>query len=164
MPAPMHLLEFEIPADWVDYNDHLNDAYHAVAFSRAGDVFMERIGLGPEGREATGRTIYTLALVIRYLAEAKLGERIAISAQIFETDAKRLRFWLEARRVGDDTLVSTSEQVLICVDRTGERPRAADFPPDVAARLETIAAEHADLPAPLEAGQGLRSGVDPSVQ
>ena len=155
MSAPMRLLEFEIPADWVDYNDHLNDAYHAVAFSRAGDEFMERIGLGPAGREATGRTIYTLGLVIRYRAEAKLGERVAVSLQILERDAKRVRFWLEARRVDDDVLVSTSEQVLICVDRTGARARAADFPAEVAAKLEAIAAAHADLAAPPEAGQGL---------
>jgi acyl-CoA thioester hydrolase len=155
MPAPMHLLELDIPAEWVDYNDHLNDAYHAVAFSRAGDVFMERVGLGPDGRKATGRTIYTLGLIIRYLAEARLGERLAISLQLLEIDRKRLRFWLEARRVSDDVLVSTSEQVLICVDRTGERPRAADFPSDVGARLEAVAASHADLAAPLEAGQGL---------
>jgi acyl-CoA thioester hydrolase len=155
MPAPMQLLEIKIPPEWVDYNNHLNDAYHAVAFSRAGDVFMGRVGLGPEGREASGRTIYTLGLIIRYLAEAKLGERIAISAQVLEVDNKRLRFWLEARRVSDNVLASTSEQVLMCVDRTGERPRAADFPADVAATLKTIAAEHADLPTPLEAGQGL---------
>jgi acyl-CoA thioester hydrolase len=155
MPAPMPILEVEIPAEWVDYNNHLNDAYHAVAFSRAGDAFMARIGLGPEGRKATGRTIYTLALVIRYLAEARLGERIAIAVQVLETDSKRLRFWLEARRVSDDVLVSTSEQLLICVDQTGESPRAADFPPDIAARLAAIAADHAALPVPLEAGQGL---------
>jgi acyl-CoA thioester hydrolase len=155
MPAPMHILELEIPAEWVDYNDHLNDAYHAVAFSRAGDAFMERIGLGPEGRKATGRTIYTLALVIRYLAEARRGERLKITIQVLETDSKRLRFWLEARRMSDDALVSTSEQLLICVNRTGESAKAADFPSDIAARLAAIAADHAELPAPLEAGQGL---------
>jgi acyl-CoA thioester hydrolase len=152
---PTQVLGIEIPAEWVDYNDHLNDAYHAVAFSRAGDVFMERVGLGAEGRKAAGRTIYTLALVIRYLAEAKLGERLAICVQVLEVDKKRLRYWLEARRVSDGVLVSTSEQVLMCVDRTGERPRAADFPADVAANLEAVALSHADLATPLEAGQGL---------
>jgi acyl-CoA thioester hydrolase len=81
MTAPMRLLEIEIPAEWVDYNDHLNDAYHALAFSRAGDAFMERLGLGEAGRKASGRTVYTLGLIIRYLAEAKLGERIAVSLQ-----------------------------------------------------------------------------------
>jgi acyl-CoA thioester hydrolase len=155
MTAPMELAEFEIPVEWVDYNNHLNDAYHAVAFSRAGDVFIERIGLGPEGREATGCTVYTLALVIRYLAEAKLGERIAVAAQLLETDSKRFRFWLEARRASDSVVVSTSEQVMMCVDRSGERPRSADFPPEVAAKLAAVAQAHADLIAPLEAGQGL---------
>src|SRR5579863_5357115 len=104
MAAPMRLLEFEIPAEWVDYNDHLNDACHAIAFSRAGDAFMERVGLGAAGRAATGRTIYTLALVIRYLAEARLGERVAVDIQVLEIDEKRMRFWLEARRVDDAVL------------------------------------------------------------
>jgi acyl-CoA thioester hydrolase len=155
MATPMQVLDIEIPAAWVDYNDHLNDAYHAVAFSLAGDAFMARMGLGPEGREATGRTTYTLSLIIRYLAEAKLGERLAISVQVLETDKKRLRVWFEARRAADGVITSTSEQVYMCVDRTGERPRAADFPADIAAAIEAVAADHADLPTPLEAGQGL---------
>jgi len=155
MTGLMHLVEIEVPAEWVDYNDHLNDAYHAVAFSRAGDVFMERIGLGPAGRQATGRTIYTLALVIRYLAEARRGERIAIGIQVLEIDAKRVRYWLEARRASDGLLVSTSEQVFMCVDATGERPCAADFPHGVAESLKAVAASHAALAVPLEAGQGL---------
>jgi acyl-CoA thioester hydrolase len=154
MTAPMHVLDVEIPAEWVDYNDHLNDAYHAVAFSRAGDAFMDRVGLDAAARAATGRTTYTLGLIIRYLAEAKLGERLSISLQVLEIDNKRMRVWLEARRA-DGALASTSEQVYMCVDRTGERPRAADFPADVAAQLEAVAADHAHLATPLEAGQGL---------
>jgi acyl-CoA thioester hydrolase len=143
MIAPTQVLDIEIPDAWGDYNNHLNDA------------FMERIGLGAAGREATGRTIYTLSLVIRYLAEVKLGDRLLISLQVLETDAKRMRVWLEARRASDGALASTSEQVFMCVDRTGERPRAADFPPDIAASLAAAAAEDARLPTPLEAGQGL---------
>jgi acyl-CoA thioesterase FadM len=155
MTGPMQVFEIEIPAAWVDYNHHLNDAYHTVAFSLAGDAFMERIGLGPPEREATGRTIYTLGLIIRYVAEAKLGERLSISLQVLETDSKRMRVWMEARRVGDETLVSTTEQVFMCVDRTAKRPRAADFPTEMAATLQIVAADHAKLPVPLEAGQGL---------
>lgn len=155
MAGPMHLFDVEIPPAWVDYNNHLNDAYHAVAFSQAGDAFLERLGLGPEGRAATKRTTYTLGLIIRYVAEAKLGERLSLSLQVLETDAKRMRVWFEARRAADGALVSTSEQVYMCVDTSGERPRGADFPAEVAARLTEVAAEHADLATPLEAGQGL---------
>ena len=144
MTAPMHLLEVEIPIEWVDYNDHLNDAYHAVAFSRAGDLFMERVGLGPEEAPDDRRTIYTLALVIRYLAEAKLGERLAISVQVLEVDSKRVRYWLEARRVNDNE-AGFDERAGFDPASTGLASARASpiFLPNVATGLEAIAASHA---------------------
>ncbi|HLW89734.1 MAG TPA: thioesterase family protein [Roseiarcus sp.] len=153
--TPLHALDVEVAPDWIDYNGHMNDACYAVAFSRAGDAFIEKMGLGPDERAATKRSIFTLALVIRFIAEAKLGERLAVSVQILERDMKRLRVWFEARRGSDGASVATSEQVFTCVDLSGERPRAAEFPPDVAATIEALAREHEALPMPLEAGQGL---------
>ena len=151
--TPLPVLDIEVSSDWIDYNGHMNDACYAIAFSRAGDAFMEKIGLGEKEREATKRSIFTLALVIRFIAEAKRGELLSISVQLLECDKKRIRFWLDARK--DGAPIATSEQVLTCVDLSGERPRAAEFPPDVAAKLEELATEHAELPTPLEAGQGL---------
>jgi acyl-CoA thioester hydrolase len=153
--TPLHVLDVEVASDWIDYNRHMNDACYATAFSRAGDAFIETIGLGPAERQRTKRSIFTLALVIRFIAEAKLGDRLALSVQVLECDRKRLRFWLEARSAVDGAPVATSEQVLTCVDLSGERPRAAEFPPAVADALETLARQHAELPTPLEAGQGL---------
>jgi len=153
--SPMHALDVEVASEWIDYNGHMNDACYAIAFSRAGDAFMEAIGLGPAERQKTQRSIFTLALVIRFVAEAKLGDRLALLVQVLECDRKRLRFWLEARRTFDGAPVATSEQVLTCVDLSGERPRAAEFPAAVAEKLEALAREHAELPTPLEAGQGL---------
>ena len=151
--TPLPVLDIEVSPDWIDYNGHMNDACYAIAFSRAGDAFMEKIGLGETVRAATKRSIFTLALVVRFIAEAKRGELLSISVQMLECDKKRLRFWLEARKSGEP--IATSEQVLTCVDLSGERPRAAEFPPEVAARLEALAKDHAELPTPLEAGQGL---------
>jgi acyl-CoA thioester hydrolase len=151
--TPLPVLDIEVSPDWIDYNGHMNDACYAIAFSRAGDAFMEKIGLGETERAATKRSIFTLALVIRFIAEAKRGELLSISVQMLECDKKRLRFWLEARKGGEP--IATSEQVLTCVDFSGERPRAAEFPPVVAARLEALTKDHAELPTPLEAGQGL---------
>ena len=153
--TPLHVLDVEVAPDWIDYNGHMNDACYATAFSRAGDAFMEAIGLGAAERERTKRSIFTLALVIRFIAEAKLGDRLALSVQVLECDRKRLRFWLEARGAVDGGPVATSEQVLTCVDLSGERPRAAEFPAAVADKLESLARQHAELPTPLEAGQGL---------
>ena len=151
--TPLHVLDIEVPPDWIDYNGHMNDACYAIAFSRAGDAFMERIGLGEEERQATKRSIFTLALVIRFIAEAKRGDLLSVSAQLLECDKKRMRFWLEARNGGAP--IATSEQVLTCVDLSGARPRAAEFPAKVAAKLEDLARDHAELPTPMEAGQGL---------
>jgi acyl-CoA thioester hydrolase len=152
--APLHALDVEVAREWIDYNGHMNDACYAIAFSQAGDSFMEKIGLGPADRAATKRSIFTLALVIRFIAEARLGDHLSVSAQILECDKKRLRFWLEARKA-DGALVATSEQVLTCVDLSGERPRAAEFPEKVAEKLDALTREHAELPTPMEAGQGL---------
>jgi acyl-CoA thioester hydrolase len=153
--TPMHALDVEVAPEWIDYNGHMNDGCYAIAFSRAGDAFIEAIGLGAAERERTKRSIFTLALVIRFIAEARLGDRLSLYVQVLECDRKRLRFWLEARRTSDGAPVATSEQVLTCVDLSGERPRAADFPPAVADALESLARQHSELPTPLEAGQGL---------
>src|SRR5271170_7884830 len=143
--TPLHVLDVEVAPDWIDYNGHMNDACYAIVFSRAGDAFMEKIGLGPLERDATKRSIFTLALLIRFISEARLGDALAVSLQVLECDAKRLRFWLEARRAADGEPVATSEQVLTCVDLAGEKARAAEFPPAVAAKLDSLAREHAEL-------------------
>ena len=154
MPATP-CLEVDVEADWIDYNGHMNDACYAETFSRSGDAFMASLGMDAQSRLEDHRTIFTLAVVIRYLAECKLGDRIGVTLQILEHDAKRMRFWLEARRSADETLLATSEQVMMCVIRDKDRPRAANFSDPVAAKLEVIAAAHAALPTPLDAGQGL---------
>ena len=82
MTAPLSVLELDVAPDWIDYNGHMNDAYYAVAFSRAGDAFLDWLGFDAIERAATKRSTFTLSLVIRYVAEAKLGERIALSVQV----------------------------------------------------------------------------------
>jgi acyl-CoA thioester hydrolase len=155
MTSPLQILEVEVAPEWIDYNGHMNDACYAVAFSRAGDALLAHLGLDATRRQATGRSVFTLALAIRFIAEAKLGERLAISVQLIESDDKRMRFWMEARRAVDGTLVATTEQVLTSVDVSGERPRSAPFPDEVSKNLGSLAKAHAELPIPHDAGVGL---------
>ena len=42
--------------EWVDYNDHLRDAFYLLIFSYATDALMTRIGLDQAGRERSGHT------------------------------------------------------------------------------------------------------------
>jgi acyl-CoA thioester hydrolase len=154
MKAPSPLLTIPVDPAWIDYNGHMNDAYYALVFSRTGDKLLEAIGLETQGRNRTSRTIYTTTLTIHYHQEVTEGEMLATDARLLEFDAKRLRIWFEMRR-RDGAVVATSEQVYLCVDQSGAKPRAASFLPEQQAAIAKLAAATADLPWPKAAGRGI---------
>ena len=153
MTTPLHLYDAIVLPDWVDYNGHMNDAAYAIPFSRAIDAMMAMVGLDEAGRVATNHTIFTLAMQMRYHHEVKQGEPLKVSGQIIEMDAKRIRLYQWLRHGVDDTLLATCEQLLASVDQSG--PKIAAFPESVGEKLRAIAAEHAELPIPDDAGQGI---------
>jgi acyl-CoA thioester hydrolase len=153
MANPLHLYDTLVLPEWVDYNRHMNDAAYAIPFSRAIDAMMSMVGLDEAGRVATNHTIFTLAMQMRYHHEVKEGAPLKVSGQIIEMDAKRLRLYQWLRHGSDDTLLATCEQLLASVDQAG--PKIAAFPESVGYKLRAIAAEHAALPIPDDAGQGI---------
>ncbi|MBK9080550.1 MAG: thioesterase family protein [Rhizobiales bacterium] len=152
--APLKLMETRVEALFLDYNGHMNDAAYAGVFSRSVDAFTEQMGLDAAGRAATGRTIYTLAVMIHYLREARLGEPLLVYGQLLEQDEKRYRLWMEMRSA-TDALLAASEHLIVCVDQSGAAPRIAPFPPPVLARIEATARAHAGLPVDERAGRGV---------
>jgi acyl-CoA thioester hydrolase len=152
--VPSPLFTTSVDPAWIDYNGHMNDAYYALVFSRSGDKLLEAIGLETQGRERSSRTIYTTMLAIHYHREVTEGEALAVNARILEYDAKRLRIWFEMRNAAGAT-VATSEQVYLCIDQSGEKPRAAAFLPEQQAAITALAAATADLPWPDAAGRGI---------
>jgi acyl-CoA thioester hydrolase len=154
MTLPSPLFTTSVDPAWIDYNGHMNDAYYALVFSRTGDKFLEAIGLETQGRDRTSRTIYTTTLTIHYHHEVTEGEVLAADARLLEYDAKRLRIWFEMRRT-DGTVVASSEQVYLCVDQSGEKPRAAAFLSNQQAAIAALATATADLPWPKAAGRGI---------
>ena len=150
----LFLTRMQVIADWVDYNDHLNDAFYALIFSRSGDALLEHIGLGAAERAATGRTIFTTDLIIHYLNEVKLGQSVDVSCRILEADGKRIRIWFEMAHP-QGGLAATSEQIYLCIDQTGEKPRAASWPEPVGAAIAALATRHAATPPPEAAGRGI---------
>ncbi|HEX3180720.1 MAG TPA: thioesterase family protein [Beijerinckiaceae bacterium] len=148
------LLTTPVDPAWIDYNGHMNDAYYALVFSRTGDKLLEAIGLETHGRERTSRTIYTTSLIIHYHHEVTTGDVLTTSARLLETDRKRLRIWFEMRNA-EGTLVASSEQVYLCVDQSGEKPRAASFLSEQQTAIAELHAATADLPWPEAAGRGI---------
>jgi acyl-CoA thioester hydrolase len=154
--APFPLMEVSVKLEWLDFNGHMNDAAYAEAFSEALMVMTDRLGLDASGRADTGHTIYTVAMMIRYLHEAAGNAPLVLFGRILEADNKRMRVWAEMLHAGDGTLLATTEQLLLCVDTTGATPRAAQWPEPFSGRLEALAAEHAELAIPDGAGDGIR--------
>ena len=80
--APLKLLESRVEESFLDYNGHMNDAVYARLFSNAVDAFSDATGLGEAGRAQWRRTIYTLAALIHYLSETRLGEPLVVFGQV----------------------------------------------------------------------------------
>ncbi len=143
-PAPLRLHETTVAPEWVDYNDHLSEWAHLLVFGDAADAFFRYVGVDEDYR-AAGHSLYTAETHLHHLREARLGERLRLTLQVFGTDAKRLHIAHEMFNAGGDRL-ATGEQMLLHVDtRAG---RVVPFPGDLAARLRRIAAAHAVLPVP----------------
>jgi acyl-CoA thioester hydrolase len=73
---------------------------------------------------------------------------------LLEHDAKRLRIWFDMRNA-EGSVVATSEQVYLCIDQSGETPRAAPFLPEQQVAIAALAATTVDLPWPDAAGRGI---------
>ena len=93
--SALPVLETTVASEWVDYNGHMNDAAYAIAFSRAGDALMDRIGLDAGARKRTGQSLFTLQVMLHYFKEAKEGDAFAVTCHLLEHDDKRMRLWLE---------------------------------------------------------------------
>src|SRR5271167_4494290 len=110
----LRVLETTVVREWVDYNGHMNDAAYAIVFSRSVDALMDRIGLDARVRERTGRTLYTLQMMLHYFKEAREGDALAVACHLLEHDEKRMRVWLDMTDAKGEHLAA-SEQLLISV-------------------------------------------------
>ncbi len=139
--------------DWVDYNDHLRDAYYLLLFSFATDALMDQIGLDQAGRERSGHTLYTLECHLNYLAEVKLGTEVEVRTQLVAHDRKRLHVYHGLYRPGQGQLLAANEQMLINIDR--HVGRSASFDEAVLAQVVALREAQGDLPRPIHVGRAI---------
>ena len=130
----------ELSKDWIDYNDHLRDAYYGVIFSSATDALMDdHLGLDPAYRARTKCTLYTLESHIHWLREVKFGATIEVDAHVLAYDSKRLHLATDQRIAGSADVAAAAEYMLLHY-RQGENAGAATFPAEVLAKIEALKA------------------------
>jgi acyl-CoA thioesterase FadM len=149
--APFRGYRTTVQAAWIDYNGHLNDAYYSLIFSEANELFLDALDLSSSYREASGRSLYTAELHLRYLREAVLGQQMQVETVLIDADSKRLH--VHDRLLAGENEIATAECLYLNVDQHTGRVVAFDE-----VRLATVAAtraSHSTLDRPDHLGRGV---------
>jgi len=150
MPTPHISRMIEIPAEWIDFNGHMNMANYPKLFDMGSDEFFVAMGFGPDYATSRKLTTYAGEFHICYLRELLQGARAQVWSWILDHDEKRIHTWQEIRHE-DGWIAATGEGMTLHIDMTG--PRVAPMPDDIAANVARHAAAHAYDGRPERAGR-----------
>ncbi len=153
--AYLHLIDTVVAPDWVDYNGHMNDAAYALVFSRSIDALMDRICLDAAARRATGRTLFTVQMMLHYFKEAHESDGLTVSCHLLEHDDKRLRVWLDLTANPSGARLASSEQLLISIDKAEAGAKAAPWRAETLSALDALAKAQAGMAPAAQAGKGI---------
>src|SRR5258708_26675239 len=91
-----------VPADWIDDNGHMMDAYYSVAFTEATEMLLDHVGLGAAYRARTGSGIYTVESHICFRASVRGGEQLRYTSRLLGCDSRRLHVFQQRRLASGD--------------------------------------------------------------
>lgn len=139
-----------VPAEWIDYNGHMMDAYYFLAFTEATEALLDRVGLGAGYRAEAGCGMYTAESHLCFRASVPAGAELRYSSQVLGCDAKRLHVFHRMTVPGGPD-VATNELMFLHVDIA--LARVVPIPIEHGQLLVALAADHAALPRPEAAGR-----------
>jgi acyl-CoA thioester hydrolase len=139
-----------IENQWIDYNGHFNMAYYGVLFDRAADQMFAALGLGPDYVKATNNSFFTLETHCSYLHEVQATDVVTIESHIIDHDHKRVHY-VQQMRLPNTTVACILEVMVSHVDLTTHK--TSNFPTDVKARIDAMAAAHKGLSVPVQVGR-----------
>jgi len=103
------ITKINVQKEWIDYNNHMQDAYYGLAFSYAVDHFQDAVGFDENYRTRTGCTIFVVEDHKFYLNEVKLESELVIRTTLLDADKKK--FILQSQMFVNDKNVATSEML-----------------------------------------------------
>src|SRR5262249_49275639 len=117
----------------IDHNGHMNVAWYVHVFDQATWGLFHSLGIDDAYIAATGATMFAVEENIRYLAELKEGDRLAVHTQLTAIKPKALHFAHAMVDVTRDRIAATADLVGVHVDRVERRARP--FPDSLLARM-----------------------------
>ena len=151
LAAPLDRHPATVLPDWIDWNGHMNVGYYVVAFDKATDVMCEQFGCSWDYTRLKIGMTFVLEAHVTYDREVKEGDGLRITTQILDHDAKRLHFIHMMYHAKEGYLAATNELMLMNIDY--QTRRSAPWPDFAMERIEKLAAAHATLPRPAQAGR-----------
>jgi carnitine 3-dehydrogenase len=149
--GPIRTIDRQVPPDWTDYNNHMNEARYGQVFSDATDALMRLIGADSD-YIAGGLSYFTAEGHIRFVDEVAALEPVHVETQVLGGAGRKMHLFHSFYHQ-DGRLLATGEYMLIHVDL---KTRTACEPaPVVAEKLAEIAAAHAALPVPDGVGRAI---------
>ncbi|MGB0383430.1 MAG: L-carnitine dehydrogenase [Ardenticatenaceae bacterium] len=147
---PLKLYNCAADPTWIDYNGHMTEASYLTAFGDASDALFRYIGID-EAYRAAGHSFYTVETHINYYREVGSGEPLSFTTQLIGLDHKRLHFFHAMYHGITNTLLATTEQMLVHVDSNASA--SAPIKPHVYQALTAIMHAHKDMPKPKQVGR-----------
>ncbi len=150
--VPLRLAEGFVRPDWVDYNQHMSEAFFVTAIGNASDALFRYIGID-EAYRAAGNSFYTVESHLNYYAEGKLNQPLAYETRVLDLDAKRLHIHHTILDRDSGQRIFTAEQMLLHID--GKVGKTAPIMPGPKAALDAIWAFHQTAERPDDAGRSI---------
>lgn len=129
-----------VAPDWTDRNGHMNVVYYRLAFDRATQAFLTRIGLWDNDNDE-GST-FALEDHVTYRGELHPGRGFFVTYQLLDYSEKLVHAFLRLYAdpeagAGDPALAATCEHIGCYVDMRTRR--SAPMPAAFTALLEAVA-------------------------
>ena len=142
--------------EWIDLNGHMNLAYYLLAFDKGTDALFARHDIGWDYTQRAHCGLFVLETHLTYEQELREGEPYRIASHILGVDAKRLHFFHYMHHAETGVLAATNDSIGVHVDLSTRR--STPWPDVAMASLTAMAAAHAAVPRPPQAGRAI--GMD----
>jgi acyl-CoA thioester hydrolase len=148
---PLETARGDVPAEWIDYNGHMNVAYYVLAFDQGTDHFLGTLGMDPDYPRREGGSTFALEMHVTYDRELKQGDPYVVHTQLIDADAKRIHMHHTMRHATEGWLAATNEVITMHIDMA--QRRSAPFPAHIQPRVDALRSAHATLPRPATLGR-----------
>lgn len=132
-----------IGPDHLDEMGHMNVRWYVGVCDDATWGFFASFGMTPDYMRAQRAGGFALQQFIRYLAEVRLDETVAVHTRLLGRSARRIHFMHFMLNETTSTLACTVEILGSYADLTTRR--TAPFPPPIAEQIDAILSVHRQL-------------------